>query len=144
MNKCDSYVYFTFIGDDFDPAEITNQLGIEPTEAWKKGDKRRSSTINYTFSRWLWASARGVEPIFIDRLVNEVIIKLRDKIEIINELKRLLNLESVLEVVLYVDINDNHPTPALGHDLQAIDFLYRTQTTTDVDIYRYDSRRHKK
>lgn len=144
MSKCDSYVYFTFIGDDFDPAEITSQLGIEPTEAWQKGDKRSYGATNHTFSRWLWASERGTEPIFIDKLVNEVIIKLQDKVEIINTLKQRLNLESVLEIVLYVDTNDKHPTPALGHNLQTIEFLYRTQTTTDVDIYRYDSRRQKK
>jgi hypothetical protein len=144
MSKCDSHVYFTFIGDNFDPAEITTQLGIEPTEAWKKGDKRRSGTTNHTFSRWLWASERGAEPIFIDKLVNEVVIKLQDKVEIINTLKQRLDLESVLEIVLYVDTNDRHPTPALGHDLQTIEFLYRTQTTTDIDIYRYDSRRQKK
>ncbi len=75
----------------------------------------------------------------VDRLVDEVIGQLFDKIEIINELKNQFNLDSVLEIVMYVDTNEEQSTPALGHDLKTIEFLYRTQTKTDVDIYRFNS-----
>jgi hypothetical protein len=49
----------------------------------------------------------------------------------------------VLEIVLYIDVNEEASAPSLGHDLRTINFLYRTQTRTDVDIYRYDSREDK-
>ena len=75
----------------------------------------------------------------VDRLVDEVINKLFDEIEIINELKSQFKLDSILEIVMYIDTNEEQSTPALGYDLKTIEFLYRTQTTTDVDIYRFNS-----
>jgi hypothetical protein len=39
------------------------------------------------------------------------------------------------------DTNEEQSTPALGHDLKTVEFLYRTQTTTAVDIYRFNSAR---
>ena len=75
----------------------------------------------------------------VDTLVDEIVTKLFDKIEIINELKNEYNLNSVLEIVLYIDMNEEQFTPALGHDLKVIEFLHRTQTITDVDIYRFNS-----
>jgi hypothetical protein len=41
-----------------------------------------------------------------------------------------------LKIVLDIDIHPDKSTPAIGHDLNTIDFLYRTLTITDVDIYR--------
>ena len=140
MSKCDSYAWFDFTGEGLEPAEITARLGIEPTEAWKKGDKHRNGFHYRRFSRWYWASTRGQEPIWIDKLVDEVIDKFQDKVDVINDIKQRFKLESTLQIILYIDTNQNYSTPALGHDLRTIDFLYRTQSTTDVDIYRYNSR----
>lgn len=90
------------------------------------------------------STEKGKEYIAIDNLVNEVVGMLFDKIEIINELKAELRLDSVLEIVMGVDINPIQSTPALSHDLRTIEFLYRTKTTTDVDIYRFDSTSNEK
>lgn len=121
------------------PAEITARLGIEPTTTWQKGDKGRYNP-QLKFSSWQLETEQGKESLWIDQLVTEVIAKLEDKAETIRQLKQEFGLESVLAIVLYVDVNENESTPALGHDLRTIDFLYRTQTRTDVDIYRYSSR----
>ncbi|NJK81483.1 MAG: DUF4279 domain-containing protein [Chloroflexaceae bacterium] len=43
---------FMLSGDDLDPVLITEMLGHEPDEAWKKGDLRRSGRLRYTFGRW--------------------------------------------------------------------------------------------
>lgn len=75
----------------------------------------------------------------VSNLVEEIVNKLFDKIEIINELKSQYNLYSLLEIVMYVDTNEEQTTPSLGHDLKTIEFLYRTQTETDIDIYRFNS-----
>jgi hypothetical protein len=64
---------------------------------------------------------------------------LENKIDTINGLKKEFGLESVLEMVLYVDTNPNETTPTIGHDFNTIDFLYKTRTKTDVDIYKFDS-----
>ncbi|GHA62324.1 DUF4279 domain-containing protein [Pontibacter akesuensis] len=140
MNKTlsHSYVYFALQGDDFDPNEVTIALGIEPTDSWKKGDKGRYIP-NQKFASWMWSTGKGKESIFLEKLVEEVIDKFGDKVEVINKLKYDYQLTSVLEIVMYIDVNTEESTPALGHNLKTIEFLYQTQTVTDVDIYRYDS-----
>lgn len=105
-----TYVYFSLVGDNFNPAIITDKLEIIPTEAWQRGDK-------------------GKEYLNIDKLVSEVV----------NKLKQELHLDSVLQIVLDIDTNPEQSTPSLGHDLETINFLYKTQTKTDIDIYRFDS-----
>lgn len=136
--KNGTYVYFALHGDVFDPDLITNKLDIVPTEKWSKGNKGKYKSA-HTFSYWQLATTKGEEYIIVDRLVDEIINQLFNKIELINELKEQYNLESVLEIVLYIDMNEEQSTPALGHDLKTIEFLYRTQTRTDVDIYRFNS-----
>ena len=140
MNKTlsNSYVYFALHGDDFDPSGVTKELGIEPTDSWKKGDKGQYLP-NQKYACWKWSTEKGKEAIFIDKLVDEVVEKLKAKVEIINRLKEKYQLTSVLVIVLYIDTNPEESTPALGHDFKTIEFLYQTQTVTDVDVYRYNS-----
>ena len=138
-NKCSSYVYFAFKGDDFVPSDITERLGIEPTESWQTGDKGKYKK-ELTFSYWKLSTEKGIEYLDIDKLISKIIHKLKDKIDIINELKHKYQLDSVLQIVLDIDLNPDQSTPYLGHDLEVIDFLFNTQTKTDIDIYRFDSR----
>lgn len=138
METGNSYVYFALTGDDFDTDEVTNRLGITPTDSWRKGDKGQFKPI-LEFTSWRLSTDKGQEYLQIDKLVDEIISKLFDKIEIINDLKGQFQLDSVLEIILYIDTNEDNSTPALGHDLKTIEFLYRTQTKTDVDIYRFNS-----
>jgi hypothetical protein len=71
--------------------------------------------------------------------LEEIIDKLSEKVEVINELKSELNLDSILEVVLDVDANPNESTPSLGFSQKVIRFLYQTNTIVDVDIYSFTS-----
>ena len=139
MTKSKSYVYFALTGDDFDPQEITDYLGIEPSEKWKKGDKGKYNPL-LKYSSWKLSTEKGKGYIEIDKLVNEIVELLFDKIEKINKLKQKLKLNSVLEIVMDIDINPEQSTPALGHNLKTIEFLYKTQTETDIDIYRFNSK----
>lgn len=138
METGETYVYFALTGDNFDPQIVTERIGITPTQHWKKGDKGKYKH-NLAYSCWKLSTDEGKEYILVDSLVDEVIEQLFDKIEIINELKMQFNLDSVLEIVMYIDTNEEQSTPALGHDLKTIEFLYRTQTKTDVDVYRFNS-----
>ncbi|RYE55513.1 MAG: AsmA family protein [Sphingobacteriales bacterium] len=53
--------------------------------------------------------------------------------------KAVFDLTSTLEIVLYIDENDEVSTPVIGQDLHTIEFLFRTNTETDVDIYKFNS-----
>ncbi len=145
MSQSETYVYFALYGtdsepnSDFDPDEVTKKLGINPTRAWRKGDKKTLSGIEYKYAGWIWETNRGTEPIWVDKLVTKVVDAFEYRIDAIVELKRELQLESILGIILYVDMNEENSTPALGQDLRTIKFLYETQTYIDVDIYRYDS-----
>ena len=138
MTEYKTQVYFALKGDNFDSKEITNRLNIEPTESWQKGNvgKYNPSLKN---SAWILSTEIGKEYIDIEKLINEVLSKLDNKIDIINELKNEFDLISVLEIVLDIDTNPKETTPALCHDLKTIEFLFRTNTTIDVDIYRFNS-----
>ena len=138
MEIGNSYVYFALKGDSFDTDEVTNRLDIKPTDSWRKGEKGFYKSA-VEFAMWRLSTDKGKEYIQIDNLVGEIVSQLYDKIEIINDLKKQFKLDSVLEIVLYIDTNEDNSTPALGHDLKTIEFLYRTSTTTDIDIYRFNS-----
>ncbi|WP_255048255.1 DUF4279 domain-containing protein [Lacihabitans sp. CS3-21] len=138
MQIGNTYVYFALTGDNFDPQIVTERIGITPTEKWRKEDKGKyKPTLDY--SCWKLSTEKGKEYIMVDSLVDEVIGQLFVKIEIIIDLKNQFDLDSVLEIVMYIDTNDEQSTPALGHDLKTIEFLHRTQTKTDIDIYRFNS-----
>ena len=139
LHHSGSYVYFALKGDCFDPAEVTTHLGVAPTRTWQKGDTSTFGNHQWKYSGWVLSTAKGTEPLDIDRLVTEIVDQLHDRTEAILAVKKQLGLNSVLEIVLYVDVNEEASTPALGHDLRTLDFLSRTRTITDVDIYRYDS-----
>ena len=138
MEKGSTYVYFALRGNNFDPKILTDRIGIIPTDTWKAGDKGKYK-LTLKYSSWKLSTDVGREYIMVSNLVEEIVNKLFDKIEIINELKNQYNLYSVLEIVMYVDTNEEQTTPSLGHDLKTIEFLYRTQTETDIDIYRFNS-----
>ena len=76
-----------------------------------------------------------IDNLFVNKLVENVVERLFDKIDTINGLKKEFDLTSILEIVLYIDKNDEVSTPVIGHDLRTIEFLFRTNTETDVDIY---------
>lgn len=138
MKNGNTHVYFTLKGDNFDPSSITKQINLSPTDSKQKGDVGKYRNL-LDHSSWELSTEKGVEYLNVEKIIEELIDKLFDKIEIINELKRTYNLNSVLQIVLYVDINENEPTPILGHDIKTIEFLFKTQTKTDIDIYRFDS-----
>ncbi|WP_405379193.1 DUF4279 domain-containing protein [Nonlabens sp. Asnod3-A02] len=139
MNESsNTYVYFSLIGDDFDTNELTERLGIKPTESRNKGDKGNYNS-SLRFSCWKISTEKGKEYYNVYKLIEEIVEILYSKIDIIIMLKDEYQLDSVLQIVLDIDINPNQSTPALGYDLKTIDFLHQTKTTIDVDIYRFNS-----
>jgi hypothetical protein len=139
MKNPGSYSYFALKGDDFDPTEITNKLGLPPTKTFRKGELGEYIPVS-RFTMWSISTEVGKENLLLDNGVEDLVDKLFDKIDLINELKIEYDLNSVLEIVMWIDTNEEESTPALGHNLKTIEFLYRTGTITDVDIYRFNSR----
>jgi len=130
-----SYVYFALKGDSFDPDLVSQRLGISPTKIHRLGDSIGKNGNKIKFAGW-YLYSDIVDNLFVNKLVEEVISKLAVKIDIINAIKKDYGLSSILETVLYIDTNDEVSTPIIGHDSKTIEFLYKTNTETDVDIYK--------
>lgn len=132
MIQSNSYVYFAFRGDNFDPDVLTQKLQINPSDSWRTGDPGKYIQQQKN-SCWMLKSTEN-ELLNLDKLVEEVIAKLSDKVEMINILKKEYNLETILEIIMYVDVNEEQSTPWISHNKQILNFLYFTGTTMDLDI----------
>ena len=45
------YAYFIVVGE-FNPSEITERIGLHPTDCWEKGDRNEKTHMERKFSRW--------------------------------------------------------------------------------------------
>jgi hypothetical protein len=63
--------YFTLTGD-FNPAEITLEIGLEPTEQYRKGDRFGRKQIERKFSRWSLESRLSRECLLEDHIADVV------------------------------------------------------------------------
>lgn len=130
--ECNSYLYFSFDSDIFDTEIVTKELGIEPTSLMIKKDPVPKSTA------WKYKIEIGNE-IDFETPLEKLIDIFEPKIEEINQLKRDLNLETRLQFVIDIDINPDASTPYFGLNKKTIDFLSKTGTEVDFDLYKADT-----
>ena len=52
------------------------------------------------------------------------------------KVKAELGLDAVLQVVLWITMDDSKPTPAIGFESEVITFLNAVGASIDIDIYR--------
>ena len=126
-----SYVYFWLSSaswDNIDTNFISEKLWIKNSiihPKWKKDN----------YSRKL--QTQKEEYLNINNLIEEITNQLYDKIDIINQIKNELKLVSILEIVLCINTNESISKPYIWHNSKTIEFLHKTWTTTDVDIYTF-------
>lgn len=70
-NKFNTHVYFSLVGENFNPDKISQKLAINPTESWQTGDKGKYKK-ELTFSCWKLSTDKGKEYHDIDKLVIEM------------------------------------------------------------------------
>jgi hypothetical protein len=124
-NEC--YAYFTLAGE-FDPKEITERLGIEPTDSWKKGDTNEKTRLERKFSRWSLYSQLPRTASFEDQ-INDVLTQLDPIGEKVREAKR--SGEAYIQLVgfFYADF------PGFGLDAAIISKLAALELGFDSDFY---------
>lgn len=131
MDKTNSYSYFAIKGD-FDPELVTSTLKINPTNSWKAGDLRKDGS-KHTFS--LWETGRcDIRTLDAEEQCLHTIKDLRNKVKILLDIKKKLDLDFVLEIVPHI-FNGN--SPSIGFHREIIEFCYLTDTYIDVDMYIY-------
>lgn len=130
--ECNNYLYFSFDSDYFDTNVVTAQLGIEPTALMIKKDPVPKSTS------WKFRIDAGQE-IDLETPLEKLITLFEDKTEQINRLKKALGLTTRLQFVIDIDINPEASTPYFGLNTRTIDFLCKTETEVDFDVYKTDT-----
>ncbi|GAB1308545.1 hypothetical protein KH5_12280 [Urechidicola sp. KH5] len=130
--ECNNYLYFSFNSDYFDTNVVTAQLGIEPTALMIKKDPVPKSTS------WKFRIDVGQE-IDLETPLEKLVTLFANKIEQINRLKKELGLTTRLQFVIDIDINPEASTPYFGLNKRTIDFLAKTETEVDFDVYKADT-----
>lgn len=130
--ECNNYLYFSFYSDYFDTAKITAELGIEPTSIMIKKDPVPKSTS------WCYRIDVGQE-IDLETPLEKLVTLFEDKTEEINRLKKELGLTTRLQFVIDIDINPEASTPYFGLNTRVINFLSKTETEVDFDVYKADT-----
>ncbi len=129
---CNNYLYFSFDAELFDSELLTTEMGIDPTMVIRKKDIVPKSTS------WKYKIEAGNE-INLEIHIEKLIDIFEPKIEIINRLKKELNLETRLQFVIDIDINPDTSTPYFGLNKRTINFLGKTETEVNFDLYKVDT-----
>lgn len=81
MKECDCSVYVDlyFLGDDLDPDAVTEKLGVIPTDSWRKGEEKVTSTSRkYVTKNGLWRLSSDSD----SRLISDRVAQLASNVMI--------------------------------------------------------------
>jgi len=130
--KCNNYIYFALDGDYFNIEEVTSELKISPTSVMIKKNPVPKSTS------WKYEIVAG-DKIDLQTFLHKLVDIFEPKIEEINRIKKKLNLDSRLQFVVDIDIDPNSSTPYFRMNKRIINFLSKTETELDFDLYKSDT-----
>lgn len=124
-------VYFKLVGD-FDPYVVTKEIGIEPSRTKRKGHPRPKH------DSWQYSNGKVIAD-FIDvyEMSSKLITVLQPKTSAIAEAIKKHGLMAELQVVLWISMDEEISTPAIGFDQNTIEFLSNVGATIDIDTYRH-------
>jgi hypothetical protein len=130
-------VYFALSGGlDFNPNEANRILDIECSSSFRMGERSEHPMLP-RHSSWKLSSGRiDGENISVYDHSEALINKLTPKELELMELIKNRSLTCKLQVVLYISVDENVCTPAIGFDSEVIAFLGRIGAIIDIDSYR--------
>ena len=136
MEKTSLYAYISFTGkddvDDFPVEVVTEMLGVQPTTILRKGDR-----INDKHTRWFTSrkyESGKIETLYTDDVLLPILNVFQSKVDSINQLKRELNLNVQIELVMTIFNGD---APGLGIPPEFSRFAADINALIDVDMYVY-------
>jgi len=130
--ECNNYVYFAFDAEYFETEKVTAELNINPTSVKiKKNPIPKSTSWKYQID-----VGGGID---LETPLEQLINIFEPIIEEINRLKVKFKLETRLQFVIDIDINPDSSTPYFGLNKRTINFLNKTETEVDFDLYKADT-----
>ncbi len=133
--KNDTKVSFEIYGFNFSPQEISNKIGIEPTETWIKGDLKRSGPKGKTQAEikikenvWILSSELDAnEP--IENHLEHLLIKLLSHKNSLQELTQKYNTQ-FRSTLLYTDFD-----PYINLDKKILKDITSLNASLKLDFY---------
>ena len=136
METNEGRVYFALDGDDFDPDGITEFLGIEPTSVTRKGSRVPGKIPK--MNSWELSTEQVInEYIDVFEMATEIVDQLKPIRDLIIEAKDRFKASPRLEVVLWFSMNEEHSTPAIGFEIETVEFLGDIGALIDIDTYKH-------
>jgi len=119
---------------NFDPANITKRLDIEPHGTMKKGDERRTSIGVYgTYAGSSWDACQQEEPSMDAEAQCLAIVRaLREKVPILQQIKKEINVDFLIVIVPEVY---GEEVPLMHFNQEIISFCHATGTEISIDMY---------
>lgn len=133
VDKTQVIVYFSLFGMEFPIEEITERLEITPTETYNKGDLIPNRSRPLYRKETSWDLGTGYQAsLDVNDQLQKIIIKLKNKASIINEIKDAYSVECKFFIVVKIEEGN---TPGLYLDKEIIKFASSIEAEFDVDLY---------
>jgi uncharacterized protein (UPF0333 family) len=140
LDKTQVKVFFSLYGDEFPIDYVTESLGIEPTNFYKKGDivlrphKHNVISTKTQFRKeTAWELSTDYQESYdVKEQMDQILKPLKSKVAIINHLKTKYKLECDISIVI---IMENGGTPGLHLDIKLIEFANSIKAEIDIDLY---------
>lgn len=124
------YAYFSLIGIDLDPEEITAKVGIKPTKTWRVGDLvSPRATIRKKYSGWSVYS-QVENSIHLEDYIKSVLEQLQPGWRSLVELCKVYKAE--ISCVIYYRSGS---VPAIHFDKYLVEMAHQLNAEIDVDFY---------
>ena len=135
MEQTSFYTYMKLAGDDdFPLEEVTKRLQIEPTDAWRIGDKvRPNSPLERFYTCWLYKIGPATS-LNVDDVLKPLYEQFHSKVDVINALKEQYHLSVQIDVVIEIEKGE---TPALTISPAMSQFASSIGADIDIDLYAY-------
>lgn len=124
-------VFFALSGYHFNPDDITNLLGIEPTSVNRAGS--HSGMDKPAISSWELSSESVTDAIDVYEMINIIVKKLVPIKEKLLQAIERYNLSPRVGVVLVLSVDKEESSPDVGFGARTIRFLAEIGAFVDVD-----------
>ncbi len=124
--------YLWIVGDQFDPAELTSRLAIEPTKVWRPGDPiTEGGRARRTRPSWLLTVEKR-ETLEIDDLIEELRAQFDVSTATVKQVCQDLGVRPLL--VCGIGIGSAETTPALIFPPDFLEWVGEMGASLDIDI----------
>jgi len=128
MEKTNMMAEFIITGDHFEPKLITEQIGIEPSGTYIKGEKIDDRDLE---TCW-FLETDYQESFYVNQQLNYLLNLLEPHIEKLKTLRMKHNLNFLFSFSIRVM---NNESPAISIEQKAISIAYDLSAEFDFDLY---------